>query len=95
MSVHRRNRVDGNQAVVIAALRKIGARILNLSQVGGGCPDLLVAFRGRNILLEIKLPGKDESKEQIEFRKHWGGEVYTARSAEEAVRLVVGEKAMT
>ena len=83
-------RVDGNHAEIVKALRKVGGRVLDLSRVGGGCPDLLVAFRGRNVLLEVKQPGESPNKAQVEFIAMWGGELHVVRSPQEAVNAVVG-----
>jgi len=54
--VRRRTRKDGTHAAVVAALRAAGCSVVDLSQLGGGVPDLLVGVRGRNVLLEVKAP---------------------------------------
>jgi len=64
-------------------LRTIGATVLDLSQVGFGCPDILVGFRRRNFLVEIKNPdtyGK-LSDDQNEFHDAWRGEILLARAS--------------
>jgi hypothetical protein len=51
----RRNaRVDANHARIVAALKKCGATVQSLATVGMGCPDLLVGWNGRTILMELK-----------------------------------------
>lgn len=45
---------DSNQREIVAALRAVGALVLSLHRVGGGCPDLLVYFAGRLFLFEVK-----------------------------------------
>lgn len=50
----RGRRTDANQASIMAALRQVGATVVDLSAVGKGVPDLLVGFRGRTYLLEVK-----------------------------------------
>lgn len=80
--------------MVVEALRKIGARVLHLHQVGNGCPDLLACFRGRNVLLEVKAPGEKPNKEQLEFIACWGGELHIVHSPEEAVAVLIGKEAM-
>lgn len=47
-------KVDGNHTAVVAALRAVGAWVADTSRLGGGFPDLLVWFRGRWHLLEVK-----------------------------------------
>jgi hypothetical protein len=83
--MRRAAKIDGNQRAIVAALRKIGARVLHLHAVGGGCPDLLVCYRGRNVLLEVKRPGEKPNPLQIEFHALWGGEIYIVHSPAEAV----------
>lgn len=78
-----RNRRDNNQAEIVRDLRTIGATVLDLSQVGFGCPDILVGFRRRNFLVEIKNPdtyGK-LSDDQNEFHDAWRGEILLARAS--------------
>ncbi len=52
--MRRRARTDNNQAPIVAALRSLGASVTSLHAVGGGCPDLLVGYDGRTLLLEVK-----------------------------------------
>ena len=86
--MRRAAKVDSNQKSVVAALRKIGAQVLHLHQVGGGCPDILCCFRGRNVLLEVKRPGKKPNALQLEFIAMWGGELHVVHSAQEAVEAL-------
>lgn len=88
---------DGNHAQVVAELRKHGIAVLDLAAVGKGCPDLLVAFRGVSVLLEVKNPnaarGETEArkltKAELEFVATWPGKAYIVTTPEEAVRVVV------
>ena len=50
----RGRKTDANQASIVSALRQVGASVVDLSAVGRGVPDLLVGFRGRTYLLEVK-----------------------------------------
>lgn len=54
--MRRSAKVDANQAAIVRRLRQLGASVVDLSGVGGGCPDLLVGARGSNVLLEVKNP---------------------------------------
>lgn len=49
-----RHRADKNQQDIVDELRDLGISVLILSQVGGGCPDLLIGHRGKNYLIEVK-----------------------------------------
>ncbi len=85
----RAARVDSNQSEVTKALRKIGASVQLLHSVGKGCPDMLVGYKGVNILLEIK---RDETKkltpDQVIWHHNWRGQVATVATAEEALKVV-------
>ena len=69
----RAKRVDGNQAAVVAELRALGCFVEpRLSQVGSGCPDLLVGYRGRWLVVELKDPEKPPSGQKLtEDERRW------------------------
>ena len=79
--MRHRARTDANHSAVRAALRKLGCEVLDLSSVGGGCPDLLVLVRtGRRAgslhLIEVKDGSKSPSRrrltiDQIESQGKW------------------------
>lgn len=84
-------RVDTNQKEIVKALRKIGATVQPLHSVGEGCPDLLVGYRGRNFLIEVKnLDGLGNKKTpaQVEWHDEWRGQVDIVTSSQEAITLV-------
>jgi hypothetical protein len=95
--VRRAARIDANQPEIVAALRAIGASVQPLHTIGGGCPDVLVGFRGVNWALEIKDGKKPPSAQTLttdEANWHigWEGDVHIVRSVEEAIAIVTGEK---
>lgn len=84
---------DANEGEVVAALRAVvGAHVILLDQP----VDLLVGYRGRNWLLEVKLPpgprgGTSHSQptdEQLGFFRTWPGQKQVVRSAGEALRAI-------
>ncbi len=81
-------RVDTNQTEIVAAARKLGADIVFLHQLGGGCPDALVGFGGRNVLIEIKMPGADLTPDEVRFHLTWPGQVAVVRSVDELVEAL-------
>ena len=85
-------RADKNQSEIVAGLRDIGASVLILSQVGGGCPDLLVGFRGQNHLLEVKDAGYKLSWKQQNWFNIWQGQkavvVYNLPEALKAIGAI-------
>jgi len=94
--VIRRGRIDDTQREIVNALRQIGASVQSLADVGQGCPDLLVGYRGRNILLELKgkaslkkNPPNGLTEAQRKWHVLWEGMCFIASDAEEAIELVV------
>lgn len=89
--MRRAAKADSNQPAIVEALRKCGAAVEHLHQVGGGMPDLLVHGRDRTFLMEIKVPGEKINKLQAEFMARWPGEVHVVRTTEEALIALLGE----
>jgi Holliday junction resolvase len=92
----RRGKIDNSQPAIVAALRKIGATVQILAAVGHGCPDLLVGFRGRTLLIECKSTDTDFGRNRVltEDEETWhcrwtGGELYTVQTPMEAIRACV------
>ncbi len=86
-------RVDDNQAAIVNALRGVGATVQPLHSVGKGCPDLLVGFRGKNILMEIKDGNKPPSRQkltpdQVHWHKQWYGNVHVVSSIDQALDVL-------
>jgi hypothetical protein len=93
MGINRIHRRDGNHAELIKGLEKIGASVQSLSQVGRGCPDLLVGWKGANILLEVKDGKLIPSKRKLtiaeeEWHQQWRGQVATVGSLEDALKTI-------
>lgn len=91
--MRRAARVDANQREIVEALRRVGATVQPLHTIGSGCPDILVGYRGTNILLELKDGDKPLSRRRLtadEERWHaeWRGQVATADSVDEALQQI-------
>ena len=83
-------KVDKNQSSVVKTLRDYGADVHLLHMVGSGIPDLLVAYEGHTILMEVK-DGADKkfTPDQIKFIAGWkGGHLYRVNSSEEAIEVL-------
>ena len=85
-------RVDSNQSEIVAMLRAAGATVVDLHEVGKGCPDILCGFFGRNYLIEIKAPGGRYTDAEVKFAENWRGQVDEARTPTEALQIIGAEE---
>lgn len=98
-------RKDHNHALIVQALEAAGCQVLDVSDMGGGFPDLIVCRGLETLLVEIKNPEtqygrKGANKAQVEWAKRWRGPVYiisTLADVEEfvngrPVRQILGEE---
>lgn len=89
-SMRYANRIDANQNAIVDALRKAGAYVRIISQ-GDGIPDLLVAYKGYTILMEVKDGNKPPSARKLteaeqKFFDEWtGGMLVIVNSVEESI----------
>lgn len=77
---------DENEVEIVKALRAAGASVAHLSSKG--IPDLLVSFRNKLFLIEVKMPGKKLTLEQVKFHKNWNGEIHIVKSVDEAIEIL-------
>lgn len=80
--------VDANQHDCVVTAKVMGFSVVSLAMVGDGCPDLLLGFRNKNYLVEIKDGEKPRSQQKLtkpesKFFKNWKGQKAIIRSAEE------------
>jgi hypothetical protein len=91
--MRRAAKVDANQDQVVSALRAAGAAVQSLAAIGKGVPDLLVSFRGRLFLLEVKDGAKVKSAQklteaQAKWHQTWAAQVEVVNSPEAALRAI-------
>ena len=85
----RRNaKVDANHSEIVAAFRKLGASVLSLANLGRGVPDLLVAWCGVTMLIEVKAPKGRETEDQLRFFEGWQGQIFIVRDTEGVLTVV-------
>jgi len=77
---------DDNEVEIVNALRAIGASVAHLSSKG--IPDLLVCFRNKLYLMEVKKPKGKLTPDQIKFYDNWKGEIHIVRTAQEAIEIL-------
>lgn len=92
--MRRASKVDANQDQIVNVLRAYGATVQSLATVGNGCPDLLVGYQGKTLLMEIKDGNKMPSKKKLnDLQTNWhtnwrGGALALVDSAESALRMI-------
>lgn len=91
--MRRAARVDANQNEIVQALRDVGASVAVTSMIGEGFPDLVVGFRGRNYLFEIKDGSKPPSKRKLtpdeqEWHDLWRGAADVVISIDVALEIL-------
>ena len=82
-------RRDENEKEIVAALESIGCTVYRLDAP----VDLIVGYRARNILLEVKDGKKTASRKQLtkaqrDFFADWKGQVRQVESVDEAIKCV-------
>ena len=88
-----RARKDANHTEIVRVIKDLGAQVIDIAQLGGGVPDLLVTTGNRTVLIEVKDGNKPPSKQVLtedekEFHATWKGELYIINSIDSAIRLI-------
>ena len=89
----RAKRVDNNQARIVEQLRRVNISVQHLHTVGKGCPDLLLGFRNKNYLIELKDEKKRASAKKLtpdeeEFFSEWRGQVSKCETLDEILKVI-------
>jgi hypothetical protein len=80
--------VDKNQKKIVENLRQMGMTVIDLHEVGHGCPDIVVGYRGVNFLFEIKGRNGRLTENQVSLFAAWRGQVAIIRSTSDAVSII-------
>ena len=93
--MRRAAKVDANQSAITKALRGVGAFVQVLSMVGDGCVDLLVAYRNRWYVIEVKDGAKPPSERKLtDKEREWHEKasrcapVFIAETVEDALAAI-------
>ena len=88
--MHKHGKIDGNQNSIVKSIRSIGATVESLADLGDGRPDILVGFRGKNYLFEIKKDEKESlTDDQEKWHDKWNGLVYVIYNFDQAMRILI------
>jgi hypothetical protein len=69
----RQGRPDSNHAQVRAWYEALYCSVIDLHEVGHGCPDFLIGVAGRSELVEVKTEHGHLEASQIRFQDEWRG----------------------
>lgn len=86
-------RIDANQPSIVRSLRQAGATVQSLVEIGSGCPDILIGFRGKCFVAEIKDWKQPPSKQRLtpmekKWHQEWQGQIAVIKTADEALKLI-------
>jgi hypothetical protein len=81
-----RGKTDTNQTPIVRKLRKAGCSVQSIADIGKGCPDILVGWRGQTYgPYEVKLPGCGLTPDEVTWWDNWHGAGTIVYSAEDVL----------
>ncbi len=90
----RAKKVDENQKRLVEALRQVpGVRVSHTHMIGKGFPDIVVGYKGRNYLFEIKNPrqpksGRKLTEDEERWHEEWTGQVDKVETVYEIINII-------
>jgi hypothetical protein len=90
----RIKKVDSNQPTIVKQLRQIpGISVAHTHIVGEGYPDLVIGYKGKNFLCEIKDPEKPPSARKLtpdeeKFHAKWTGQVAVVETITDILKII-------
>lgn len=90
----RIKKVDANQASLVKQLRQIpGVTVAHTHTVGDGFPDLVISYKGKNFLCEVKDPNKPPSARKLtpdeqKFHSSWTGQIAVVETVTDILKMI-------
>ena len=89
----RAKRIDTNQNQVVKNLRQLGISVAITSMLGKGFPDLVIGYKKRNYLIELKDGKKAKSQKKLteceeEFFNAWKGQINVCENIDDILKLL-------
>ena len=91
--MRRAARIDDNQNLIVSKLRQIGCSVAITSAVGKGFPDIVVGYKGRNFMFEIKDGSKPPSarkltKDEQKWHDEWRGKSHVVECFADCLAVI-------
>ena len=61
---------------------------MDTHEVGHGFADLVIGFRGKTYLFEVKTADGRLTPDEVKFHNEWRGVIYTVRTIEQAIQIL-------
>lgn len=95
--MRRFGKIDANQNEIVKQLRDKNISVGILSSVGNGFPDLVIGYKGKNYLIELKDGEKCESQKRLTilealFFKSWRGQISKCENLISILEVIGYEK---
>jgi len=89
----RARKIDSNQNQVVKNLRQLGISVAITSSLGKGFPDLVIGYKGKNYLIELKDGAKTKSQKKLttdeqDFFDSWKGQISKCENIDEILKLI-------
>jgi len=83
-----KKKVDSNQVKLVKHARKLGASVQHLHAVGGGVPDVIIGYQGKNYLCEVKTEQGKLNALQVKWHSDWTGHSCVIRTENDINNLL-------
>lgn len=87
-------RTDANQKEIVDRLRTLSnVSVYSTHTIGKGFPDIIVGYKGKNYMIEIKDGKKPASQrkltaDELVFHMKWKGQIATCKTFEEVLEII-------
>lgn len=93
----RFGRIDANQNEIVKQLRNLNISVAITSSLGNGFPDLVLGYKNKNYLIELKDSKKPKSQKLLtelerKFFNEWNGQVSKCESLTNILEVIDYEK---
>lgn len=86
-------RTDDNQQLIVKQLRQLGCSVAITSMIGKGFPDLVIGYKDKNFLVELKDGSKPKSQkgltmDEAKFFTAWKGQCDKCENLDEICKII-------